>query len=139
VRTGTIAVAGLFPNPEYVLRPGQFAKMRAATAVEKGALLVPQRAVTELQGKYTVAVVDPGNKVSIRPVTVGDCVDSLWIIEDGVHPGEHVIAEGILKVKDGMTVNPVPFAQKTEEKPLTGAQSSSNPDTVPEANKANKR
>jgi len=114
VRTGTIKVASLFPNPGNILRPGQFAKIRAVTDVRKGALLIPQRAVTEMQGKYLVAVVGPDNKVDIRPVQVGDQVGSDCIISQGLKPGEKVVAEGIQKVKAGQAVTQRPFAPGKE-------------------------
>ena len=107
--TGTIKVASLFPNPHNLLRPGQFAKVRATIGTRKGALLVPQRAVTELQGSYLVAVVGPGNKIDMRPVEVGERVDSLWVISKGLKPGEKVVVEGGQKVKQGMPVIPKPF------------------------------
>jgi RND family efflux transporter MFP subunit len=87
VGTGTIRIAGLFPNPGNILRPGGYGRVRTAVRVQKDALLVPQRAVSELQGAYQVAVVDGENKVSIRTVKVGDRVGSLWIIVDGLKPG----------------------------------------------------
>jgi len=104
VTTGSIRVVCAFPNPKNILRPGQFGRVRAAGDVRPGALLVPQRAVTELQGSYQVAVVGSDNKVSIRPVKVGERVDALWILESGVKPGEFVIVEGLQKVRDGATV-----------------------------------
>jgi membrane fusion protein (multidrug efflux system) len=107
--TGTIKIASLFPNPNNLLRPGQFAKVRARIATRKGALLVPQRAVTELQGSYLVAVVGPGNKIDMRPVEVGERVDSLWVISKGLKPGEKVVVEGGQKVKQGMPVIPKLF------------------------------
>ena len=117
VKTGTLRLQGLFPNPGNILRPGQFARVRAITTTRKGALLVPQRAVTELQGSYQVAVVGSDNKVSIRPVKVGERVGTEWIIEEGLKPGEKVIAEGIQRVKAGMTVNPKPLKAMPEAKP----------------------
>jgi membrane fusion protein (multidrug efflux system) len=105
-QTGTIQVVGAFPNPGNILRPGQFGRVRAATAVNRSAILVPQRCVTELQGTYQVAVVTPDNKVSIRNVKVGERVGPLWIIESGLNAGEEVISEGNAKVQEGMTVNP---------------------------------
>jgi RND family efflux transporter MFP subunit len=111
--TGAIRLAGLFPNPGNVLRPGGYGKVRAVIRVQQNALLVPQRAVTELQGGYQVAAVDGDNKVSIRTVNVGDRVGNQWIIADGLKPGERVIAEGVQKVRLGMQVNPKPFAMKT--------------------------
>lgn len=122
VKTGTLRLQGLFPNPENVLRPGQFARIRAVTKTKRGALLVPQRAVTELQGSYQVAVVGKDNKVSIRPVKVGERVGTLWIVDEGLKPGERVIAEGIQRVRQGMTVNPKPFAPP-EANPVPAAKS----------------
>jgi RND family efflux transporter MFP subunit len=111
--TGAIRIAGLFPNPGNILRPGGYAKVRASSRMHKGALLVPQRAVAELQGSFQVGVVDSGNKVSIQTVEVGERIGSLWIIQKGLKPGERVVAEGLQKVRSGMQVNPKPFAPKT--------------------------
>jgi len=107
--TGTIRIAAAFPNPGNILRPGQFGRVRATLSVKQGALLVPQRAVTELQGSYQIAVVGKDDKVAIRPVKVGARVGSMWVIEDGVAAGEKVVAEGVQKVRDGVPVTPVPF------------------------------
>jgi membrane fusion protein (multidrug efflux system) len=104
IQTGTIEVQGLFPNPDAVLRPGQYAKIRAANKTKLGALLVPQRAVEETQGQYQVAVVGSDNAVSLRNVKPGDKVGDQWIITDGVKAGERVVTEGLQKVKDGMVV-----------------------------------
>jgi RND family efflux transporter MFP subunit len=104
VTTGSIRLVCAFPNPNNILRPGQFGRIRAAGETRTGALLVPQRAVTELQGSYQVAVVGNDNKVSIRPVKVGERVDAMWILESGVKPGELVIVEGLQKVRDGSAV-----------------------------------
>jgi RND family efflux transporter MFP subunit len=109
VQTGTIRIAAAFPNPGNVLRPGQYGRVRAVTAIRKKALLIPQRAVTELQGSYQVAVVEAGNKVSIRTVEVGQRVGAMWIINKGLSAGEQVVAEGTLKVRDGSVVTPIPF------------------------------
>jgi membrane fusion protein (multidrug efflux system) len=108
VKTGAIQIVGVFPNPGNNLRPGQYARVRMSTRIQEGALLVPQRAVIELQGSYQVAVVDHGNKVSIRTVKVGDRVGSQWIIAEGLHPGESVVTEGVQKVRQGIQVNPKP-------------------------------
>lgn len=108
-QTGTIRIASSFPNPGNVLRPGEYGRVRAPTAIRKGALMVPQRAVTELQGSYQVAVVERGNKIAIRNVEVGPRMDSLWIINNGLTAGEQVVAEGTLKVRDGSVVTPVPY------------------------------
>lgn len=107
--TGAIRLAGIFANPGNTLRPGQYARVRAATSTQKDALLVPQRAVTELQGSYRVGVVGSDNKVSIRPVTLGPQVGGMWIIQDGLKAGETVVAVGTQKLSPGMTVNPKPF------------------------------
>jgi len=108
-RTGAIRISGLFANPDNTLRPGQYAKVRFSTRSADGALLVPQRAVSELQGSYQVAVVGGDNKVKIRTVKPGDRVGSQWIITEGLHPGERVVAEGLQKVRDGAQVNPKPY------------------------------
>jgi membrane fusion protein (multidrug efflux system) len=112
VRTGAIRVAGLFPNPGNTLRPGQYGKVRTALRMKNGALLVPQRAVNELQGSYQIAVVEPDNKVDIRFVKVGDRIGTEWLIDEGLKPGERVVAEGLQKVRAGMLVNPQPFDAK---------------------------
>jgi RND family efflux transporter MFP subunit len=105
-KTGAIRLAGIFPNPGNVLRPGQYGRVRATTSTKHDALLIPQRAVTDLQGTYQVAVVDGDNKVAIRTVKVGDRADSMWIIEEGLKAGDLVIVEGLQKVKPGVVVNP---------------------------------
>ena len=114
LKTGTVRMAGAFQNPGNLLRPGQFGRLRTVTSVARGAVLVPQRAVTEIQGSYQVAVVGGDNKVAVRPVKVGDRVGSLWIVTEGLKPGELVIAEGIQKVKAGMIVNPKPYSATAE-------------------------
>jgi len=114
--TGAIRLAGLFPNPGSVLRPGGYAKVRAVISTEHGALLVPQRAVSELQGGYQVAVVGSDNKVGIRTVTVGDRVGTQWIIADGLNRGERVVAEGVQKVRTGALVNPKPFGTENKDR-----------------------
>jgi RND family efflux transporter MFP subunit len=104
VSTGSIQIVCSFPNPQNFLRPGQFGRLRAAPEVRRGALLVPQKAVSELQGSYQVAVVGADNKVSIRAVETGDRVGPMWIVEGGVKPGEQVVVEGLQKVQNGGTV-----------------------------------
>ncbi len=106
VKTGTIQLAGLFPNPESFLRPGQYGKVRVAMDVRKEALLVPQRAVSELQGAFQVAVVGPDNKVEIRAVETGPRVGSLWVITKGLARGDRVVVEGTQKVRPGLEVSP---------------------------------
>lgn len=119
VKTGTIRVAAIFPNPNNILRPGQFARVRAETKTKAKALLIPQRAVTEMQGSYQVAIVTPENKVEIRPIKVGERAGNLWIIDQGLKPGERVVVEGLQKVKAGMTVEPKPFQETTDDKEKT--------------------
>jgi RND family efflux transporter MFP subunit len=112
--TGAIRIAGLFRNPNNILRPGGYGKVRAVIRLQQGALLVPQRAVSELQGGYQVAVVSADDKVSIRTVTVGDRAGTEWIVAEGLKQGERVIAEGVQKVRAGMQVNPKAFATESK-------------------------
>ena len=107
-QTGTILMQALFPNPDAILRPGLYAKVRAATETVRGALLVPAQAVQETQGAYQVAVVGPDDKVALRTVKAGEQVDGLWVITEGLKPGERVVTEGLQKVKDGIVVRPKP-------------------------------
>jgi RND family efflux transporter MFP subunit len=106
-QTGTIRIVGAFPNRGNILRPGQFGRIRAITDNRKNALLIPQRSVSDMQGNYQVAVVGADDKVEIRKVTVGDRIGDLWIITDGLKPGERVITEGFQKVGPGSPVKPV--------------------------------
>jgi membrane fusion protein (multidrug efflux system) len=107
--TGTIQVRAEFPNPGNVLRPGQYARIRAVTEDRKNALLIPQRAVSELQGIYQVGVVGSDNKVEIRPVKPGPQFGDMWVIESGLKVGEKVVVDGLQRIRDGMTVTPTPF------------------------------
>lgn len=109
VKTGTIRVAGAFENPGGILRPGMFGRVRAVTGMDNGALLVPQRAVVETQGTYSVVVVGADNKASIRPVKTGQRVGGMWVIQEGLKSGEQVIAEGIQKAAQGATVRTKQF------------------------------
>jgi RND family efflux transporter MFP subunit len=113
VQTGTIKIQGLFPNHDYILRPGLYAKIRSATDVLTNALLIPQRAVLETQGQYQVAVVGTDNRVSLRTVKPGKTYGDLVVIEEGIAPGERVITEGVQKVSDGMEVRPLMQAPPT--------------------------
>lgn len=113
-QTGTIRIVGAFPNPGNILRPGQFGRIRAMTAFNKSALLVPQRAVSELQGRDQIAVVGAGNRVTIRTVEMGERVGEMWIVSSGLKPGEQVVSEGTAKVRDGQIVNPQPDTSKAE-------------------------
>jgi RND family efflux transporter MFP subunit len=109
--TGALQLTGLFPNPGNRLRPGQYGRVRAAVGTSVGALLIPQRAVAELQGGYQVAALDGTNKVGIRTVKVGERVGSLWVVTEGLKLGERVVAEGTQKVRPGIQVNPKPFVE----------------------------
>ncbi len=111
-KTGAIRIAGLFPNPGNILRPGQFGRVRAVTATKDSALLVPQRAVSQLQGGYQVAVVGNDNKIEIRAIKLGEHSGPMWIVEDGLKPGETVVVEGIQRVRPGVVVNPKPYIKK---------------------------
>ena len=112
-QTGTIRIVGAFANPGNLLRPGQFGRIRAQTGVLHDALLIPQRAVSELQGKYQVAVVTSDNKIQIRPVALGAREGESWIVTSGLKVGEHVVTEGVSKVRDGMPVTPKPDSYKS--------------------------
>jgi len=128
--TGTIKIGTVFPNPNNILRPGGYGLLRAQMAVKKGAILVPQRAVADVQGKYLVAVVGADNKVDLRPVKVGGQAGADSIISEGLKAGETIVVEGIQKVKSGVTVSPKPF--------IPGApvdQGAAKPETKPAAPK----
>lgn len=112
--TGSIELAGLFPNPGNVLRPGQYGKVRAVIQMQKNALLVPQPAVTQLQGSYEVDVVGRDNRVSIRTVKVGQQVGAQWVVLEGLKPEERVVVEGQQNLRPGMTVDPLPFKHSEE-------------------------
>jgi membrane fusion protein (multidrug efflux system) len=111
LKTGTILLAGVFPNPGHLLRPGQYAKVRATLSVEKAAIMVPLRAVWEVQGASQVAVVGADNRVEIRPVTLGTHVGPLVAVEKGLKPLERVVVEGVQKVTTGLLVRPVSAAR----------------------------
>src|SRR5690349_15214322 len=115
VQTGALRLAALFPNPDNILRPGQYGRVRFVSYVRPKALLVPQKAVTELQGTYQVAVVGTDNKVSLRAVNVGERTGQMWIVENGLKPGERVIVEGVQKARDGVTVKVLPAPAASAE------------------------
>lgn len=125
VKTGTINTVAVFPNPGNLLRPGQYGKVRAVTEVKKGAILVPQRAVSQLQGSFQVAVVGSDDKVQMRAVQPGVRVGSLWQIDSGLNPGDRVVVEGLARIKPGITVRPqeVP-AEEAEASPSTSPMTS---------------
>src|SRR6202008_2999562 len=104
VKTGSIRYEVTFPNPGNILRPGQFGKVRFVADMKKGAMVVPQEAVTELQGSFQVAVVDQNNKVSIVPVKTGERIGALWEVTDGLKPGDKVVVQGVQKAREGATV-----------------------------------
>jgi membrane fusion protein (multidrug efflux system) len=136
VQTGTIKVAALFPNPGNLLRPGQFTKIRVMTEMKEGALLIPQRAVSEIQGRYMVAVIGPENKADIRTVQVAEQIGTDRIISEGLKPGEKVVAEGIQKVKQDQTVNPKPFEP---QKPAATSGDSGKTEAKPSPTPSEKR
>jgi membrane fusion protein (multidrug efflux system) len=114
-QTGTIQIVGEFPNPKNLLRPGQYARIRALTGYLPKASLVPQAAVSQQQGTYEVTVIGSDNRAQLRTVAVGPKVDTLWVIESGLKPGERVVAVGAEKTKEGDLVNPTPY-KETEER-----------------------
>jgi membrane fusion protein (multidrug efflux system) len=116
-QTGTIMIVSYFPNPANLLRPGLFAKVRASIETRTGGLLVPQRAVQELQGTFQVAVIGDENKVTFRTVSPGPRIGSLWLIDDGLKPGEIIIVEGLLKVRNGMVVTPRTISVESQNDP----------------------
>lgn len=119
-RTGTIMGEAAFPNPEGIVRPGQYARVRAAVEIKRGALLVAQRSVVEMQGTYSVAVVSPDGTVDMRPVTPAERIGNLWLIASGLRPGEKVVVEGLQKVRPGMKVNASTVALEEKDKAGTG-------------------
>jgi membrane fusion protein (multidrug efflux system) len=114
-QTGTIQIVGEFPNSKNLLRPGQYARIQTPTGNITGALLVPQAAVTQLQGTYQVTVIGTDNRAQLRMAEVGPRVGTLWVIKAGLKPGESVVAVGAEKVKEGELVNPTPY-KETEER-----------------------
>jgi membrane fusion protein (multidrug efflux system) len=112
--TGTIRIVAAFPNPGNILRPGQYGRVRVETKIKNGALLVPQSAVTQSQGSYQVAVVGSDHKISMRTVKPGETVGTLWVIDDGLKPGEQVVVEGLQLVKEGTAVNARPVQPAVE-------------------------
>jgi len=116
-KTGAIRYEVTFPNPGNILRPGQFGKVRFVADMKKGALVIPQEAVNELQGSYQVAVVDQNNKVSIRPVKMGERVGAFWEVTEGLKAGERVIVQGWQKVREGSSVTPKPWAAPSSPTP----------------------
>lgn len=120
--TGTLQIFGLFPNANFILRPGQYGRVRAQTQTRTNALIVPQRAVVQLQGSYQVTIVGETNTAHLQPVTVGEQIGSDWIIESGLKPGDRVVVEGTQKAKEGAVVNPKPFGTETNQTDQAGTQ-----------------
>jgi len=120
--TGTLPMQILFPNPDSVLRPGQYGRARLLLETRTGALLVPQRAVRELQGLYSVAVVGDDVKVAFRNVKVGSRVGPLWLIEEGLAPGERVVVEGLQALQDGMIVRATPSDEASHPVATSGTE-----------------
>jgi membrane fusion protein, multidrug efflux system len=118
VKTGTITLAGLFPNPERLLRPGQYAKVRADISLRKGAILVPQRAVWEIQGNPQIAVVGTDNRVDIHPIQAGPRIGGFLVVEKGLKAGDRVVVEGTQKVSAGLLVNATPAAAVSNPTPV---------------------
>jgi membrane fusion protein (multidrug efflux system) len=106
--TGTIRIVAAFPNPGNILRPGQYGRVRVETNMKKGALLLPQSAVAQSQGSYQVAVVGSDHKVSMRAVKPGETVETMWVIDEGLKPGDQVVVEGLQKLREGTLVTPKP-------------------------------
>jgi membrane fusion protein (multidrug efflux system) len=125
--TGTLGIQLAYPNPELLVRPGQYGRARLLLETVSGALLVPQRAVQELQSIYSVAIVDASNKVAFRTVKVGQRVGSLWVIQEGVKPGEHVVVEGLQRIQDGMTVVAKPAPAAPSEAGVAGVAGAAQP------------
>ena len=121
VKTGTLTVKGFFPNPHNILRPGQYAHVRAELGLRQGALVVPQRAVTELQGGARVAVAGPDGKAEIRSVELGLRTGDLWVVEKGLKPGENVIVSGLQYVRSGTPIAPKPAGASAAASPATKA------------------
>jgi len=123
--TGTLLLQASFPNPDKLLRPGQFARVRGLVETKRGALLIPQRAVQELQGQYQVLVVGADNVAQVRSVTLGERVGALWQVEEGLEPGDRVIVDGLQRVRPGAPVAP------QEAPPAAAAGDSSGAATAP--------
>src|SRR5882672_9245540 len=119
-RTGTIQVRGEISNPGNVMRPGQYARIRAVTELRKSAVLIPQQAVSELQGVYQVGVVSADNKITIKTVKLGPQSGDMWVVESGLQAGDNVVIDGLQRIKTGMTVAPTPFKDTQTTAPTGG-------------------
>jgi membrane fusion protein (multidrug efflux system) len=134
--TGTILVAANFPNPDHSLRPGQFAKARAAIEKISDALLVPERALSELQGSYQIGVIDDNGKAEIRPIKIGPRYNHQVVVTEGLKNGETVIVEGLQNVRPGMNVNAKPYQNSTKEESKASTGNHPNPKEEPNGRKA---
>jgi membrane fusion protein (multidrug efflux system) len=121
--TGTILMEAAFPNPGGILRPGQYARVRVAVDMKPGAILVPQRAVSELQGVYNVAVVGGDDTVEVRMVKPAQRIGTLWVVDSGLKAGDRIVVEGLQKVRPGVKVKPEAVQIKDDGGPAlpTGA------------------
>ena len=126
-KTGSVRYEVTFPNPGNTLRPGQFGRVRFVMETKKGALVIPQEAVSELQGSFQVSVVGDDNKVSIRPVKTGERIGALWEIVDGLKPGERVIVQGAQKVREGSTVKVKDWTPPAPQVASDGSPAQKNP------------
>ncbi|PYK79636.1 MAG: efflux transporter periplasmic adaptor subunit [Verrucomicrobia bacterium] len=127
VKTGSIRYEVTFPNPGNILRPGQFGKVRFVADIKKGAMVVPQEAVNELQGSFQVAVVGDDSKVSIRPVKMGERIGALWEVTDGVKPGDKVVVQGLQKAREGSTVTVKEWASPAQTVASDGSPAQKTP------------
>jgi membrane fusion protein, multidrug efflux system len=128
VKTGTLRVRAEFPNPEKLLRPGMFARIKVDLGIQPNSILVPERAVVELQGKNFVWVISPDNKATQRAVTVGQQIGENVLIREGLKPGERIVVEGLQKVREGSTVQPMTAAQMAQ---ATAAQAAEHAEAKP--------
>jgi len=123
-RTGTLELQARFPNPQHTLLPGQFGRVEVETQIQKNVILVPQRAVQQVQNLRSVYTVEAGDKIAARPVTTGQRVGENWIIESGLRPGERIVVEGLMRVRPGLVVQPKPWHSPAAPAPGSGSQSS---------------
>ncbi len=119
-KTGTLELQATFPNPQHNILPGQFGRVRLRTAERKDAIMVPQKAVQELQGLQSVLAVDAENKVIVHSIVTGDRVGERWVVQQGLKPGDRIIVAGMQKARPGATVNPVPYQPPPAAKPAAG-------------------
>jgi membrane fusion protein, multidrug efflux system len=138
-QTGTIAIQGSFPNPGNLLRPGQYAKIRAVIAVRQNARLVPQRAVTELQGTYQVGVVDPDGKFDLRAVKTAEQIGTSWVVTEGVNAGDKVVVSSLARLRPGITVHAVPAEAGSTASQETASDNAAQPAPPPGSSSSRNR